>query len=234
MQRVVPAARPSAPGLIAVLAAALVTGCTATASPAASSSPSSIVATSTATPTTAASNASPTTPAATATATASPTVGPLSPTLTPMARPSCKPRSSLRVAGTVWPEAKSFGILDFFDGAYVYIDPAEFLTGDAATKAAREDGHLGKNEELLEPYYIRNEEEGLVRVPVTADFRLTYLAATFGGIRNRTLTRDAAARVYCQGDTAKLQMYAGDWVNLYMNVRTSGGRVSRLNQEYVP
>jgi hypothetical protein len=107
------------------------------------------------------------------------------------------------------------------DGREVTFDLVQWFSGDAATKAAAEDG-----EESPPPndYYIRNVNPRLRTLPVTPDARLSLTRLTLdqgGG--------NAAANV--EVDLATIRSRGSDhlfWATV------QGGRIVALEEQYVP
>jgi hypothetical protein len=97
------------------------------------------------------------TPTPTATVSASPTPSVLasSPTPTPSASPALA-------------EGRSYGYIKSVDATNkeLVFDLAQFFTGDAANKAAQEDGVIGPGESVDNDYYIRNVNTKLRIVPI--------------------------------------------------------------------
>ena len=107
------------------------------------------------------------------------------------------------------------------DGREITFDLVQYFTGDAATKAAAEDG-----EESPPPndYYVRNVNPRLRTLPVTPGARLslTRLTLNQGG-------GNAAANV--EVDLATIRSRGSDhlfWATV------QGGRIVALEEQYVP
>jgi hypothetical protein len=108
------------------------------------------------------------------------------------------------------------------DGREVTFDLVQWFSGDAATKAAAEDG-----EESPPPndYYIRNVNPRLRTLPVTADARLSLTRLTL----NQGGGGSAAANV--EVDLATIRSRGSDHL-FWATVR--GGRIVALEEQYVP
>jgi hypothetical protein len=107
-------------------------------------------------------------------------------------------------------------------GRTVTFDLVQWFSGDAATKAAAEDG-----EESPPPndYYIRNVNPRLRTLPVTPDARLSLTRQTL----NQGGSGNAAANV--EVDLATVQAMGRDhlfWATV------QGGRIVALEEQYVP
>ncbi len=106
------------------------------------------------------------------------------------------------------------------DAPALTIDPAEFLTGEAATRAARADGEIGPGEQLDTDYYIRNVGKDVYRIPVDRNARIEVLEGGHG---------PATGFVDIHGLAASLH-HGRRW---YW-VTVTGGRVVQLEAQYLP
>ena len=172
-------------------------------------------------------------PTRTATSSQAPTVTtagtPDAPTPDPAS--DCSPPAKLTWTDDPLPDGKQFGSVRHFDGHAIYIDPAEFYSNDEAIEAAREDGEIGKTEELPNPFYIRDPDADVVRVDVPEGFTLTVIdGAKYPA--ERTLSRATLARLYCpDADTA--WMYSSpDQLPVHLNM--SGGMARSATEQYLP
>src|SRR5438034_8384751 len=77
-------------------------------------------------------------------------------------------------------EGRSYGYIKSVDAASstVVFDLAQFFTGDAANKAAREDGAIGPGESIDNDYYIRNVNPKLRSVPVSPTVKISIIQWT--------------------------------------------------------
>ena len=107
-------------------------------------------------------------------------------------------------------------------GRTVTFDLIQWFSGDAATKAAAEDG-----EESPPPndYYVRNVNPRLRTLPVTPDARLSLTRQTL----NQGGSGNAAANV--EVDLATVQAMGRD--HLFW-AAVQGGRIVALEEQYVP
>jgi hypothetical protein len=105
-------------------------------------------------------------------------------------------------------------------GRTVTVDLVQWFTGDAATKAAAEDG-----EESPPPndYYIRNVNPRLRTLPVATDARLT--------LTRQTLGQGGDATDGVEVDLARL---AGSGRRHLFWATVQGGRILRLEEQYLP
>ncbi len=173
--------------------------------------------------------------ALTACTASTPTVagGPSAPAsaVTTVASPACPALApaDLKVGEGALTAETRFGFVHHADGEAFYVDAAEFFGNDAATKAAREDGKLPAGG-LPNPFYVRNADTSLVRVPVAADVAVSLLEAT--SLKRRPMTADAFARLYCAGsDTAG---WYGLVTQLPMALVIADGRITAANEVYLP
>jgi hypothetical protein len=84
---------------------------------------------------------------------------------------SAPPPSPSPSASPILAEGKSFGIIksvDATNGTLVF-DLEQFFSGDAADKAAQEDGVIGPGEHVDNDVYIRNVNPMLRTVPISSD-----------------------------------------------------------------
>nr|WP_300151671.1 hypothetical protein [Propionicimonas sp.] len=130
------------------------------------------------------------------------------------------------------PDGKRFGFVHHFDGTALYLDPAEMFSDEAAVRAAREDGEIGPEEDLPDPFYIRNPETTIVRVPVSATLSITLLASEGSSPFPHVRTATELAALYCSPDRP-------DWLyanpdELPMNLVVVNGEVTRADEQYLP
>lgn len=94
--------------------------------------------------------------------------GPATQTTTPVPSTSGTPSPE---ASPILAEGRSFGFIKSIDltNSTLVFDLAQFFTGDAAVKAAREDGVIGPNQGLDNDNYIRNVNPMLRTVPLARD-----------------------------------------------------------------
>lgn len=117
------------------------------------------------------------------------------------------------------------------EGGYrMRFDPALWLTGETANRAAREDGILGPGESVPNDYYIRNESRRPLTYRVLRTARVTVLARRGGEPR---ATRISVARLVtvARGGSIGVPLYGrglGYWA------RIEGDTVVRLDQQYQP
>lgn len=155
-----------------------------------------------------------------------------SPIQTPSAQCPAAVPPTIQVSKGTLPSGKSFAFVHHFDGTALYVDPAEFLDGKAALKAAREDGVIGPHDDLSEPFYIRNRSTAIVRVPVSASLRITVLASRGGSPMPEKLPLGEFAALYC-GEPLPDWVY-GAGPEMPANVTVAKGEVARVDERYLP
>lgn len=109
-------------------------------------------------------------------------------------------------------------------------DPALWLTGETANRAAREDGVVGPGETVPNDYYIRNESRRTLTYLVPRTARVTVVALRSGVPRSIRISVAQLARA-AGGESIGIPLYGrtlGYWA------RIEGDRVLRLDQQYQP
>jgi hypothetical protein len=98
-----------------------------------------------------------------------------SPTPAPTSAQPPSPSASPALA-----EGRSFGYIKSVNaaGSTLVFDLAQFFTGDAAIKAAQEDGVIGSGETLDNDYYIRNVNPLLRTVPLSPSVKISIIEWT--------------------------------------------------------
>lgn len=128
---------------------------------------------------------------------------------------------------------KVFGFVRYFDGKCLYVDPAEMFGNEAAVKAAREDGEIGPNEDLPNPFYIRNRDREVFAVPVSGTFKVTLLFSSDSGMVTRHFTGTTFAALYGPGRDPYWDGYS-PLNNIPTDLRVSEGRAARVDEVYIP
>jgi hypothetical protein len=116
------------------------------------------------------------------------------------------------------------------------VDPAEFLSGEEALKAARADGAIGATEDLPDPYYIDNptEEELLLAVDPAAHFTLL-VAPEQSELVQKTVSIGELARLWSGAAQDPHAPYYTDFANgLPMDLTISEGHVTGGVEKYLP
>jgi hypothetical protein len=191
---------PAVPVLAAALALTL-TGCS-------SGSGTSAAPETTAPATTTPSSATPTVPApASATTTA-----------TPSATATASPLTDLA-------DGKNYGLLKSLDrtGRTVVVDIVQFLTGDAAQQAAKEDGQEADND-----YYVRNQNKRLRTLRYSPG--VVVIVNTLTADRTGDATKDTRINL------SELKSYfdKGEAQQRLFYLTLSGGLVREIHEQYLP
>ena len=160
-----------------------------------------------------------TTVASGATTTVAGTAAPGGTTTTAVATPS----------GDLVPDGTSFGYVTAINigGRTVTIDIAELLTGDAAVKAAIEDGVLEPGETSIDnDYYVRNKNPKLRTAPVAPTAPVNVLA-------------DPGSPDLSSGSLQELalslsKVTSDDGPRLPVQIVASGGIVTRIDEVFFP
>lgn len=142
--------------------------------------------------------------------------------------------TSTTAAPTPLADGEHFGFVRDLGAGAITLDPAEFLTGERAVAAAREDGAIGESEDLPNDFYIRNADPATVQLTVDAagTFTLIGLDAA-GALTDVPVTFEELAR-YWNGDDDTADLYGFVVGNVPLNVTVSGGSVSEGAQQYLP
>jgi hypothetical protein len=118
-------------------------------------------------------------------------------------------------------------------------DYVEFLTGDEATVAAREDGVIGKDEELPGGFYLRNRNPRL-RTLTLGDLGVVTLQACFPGdgpcVVEQAVDVDAWVELMSKPGLAE-ERYGWSWygdVSLPYWITLQDGIVVQINEQYLP
>jgi hypothetical protein len=105
-------------------------------------------------------------------------------------------------------------------GRTVTVDLVQWFTGEAAAKAAAEDG---KESPPPNDYYVRNVNPRLRTLPLATDARLTLTRQTLGQGGNAT-----------EGVEADLARLAASGRKHLFWATVEGGRIQRLEEQYLP
>jgi hypothetical protein len=128
------------------------------------------------------------------------------------------------------PDGRHFGSIRSTSGIAVRFEPAEFLTGEAANEAAREDGVIGPGETVPNDYYINDDDAPSVNLPVSMDAEV--LLETFREDGNVGLARWELGAFVCMfvSDESLDQSHtqAPFWIEV------ERGIVTLIEEQYVP
>ncbi|MFN8051222.1 MAG: hypothetical protein U0Q22_07305 [Acidimicrobiales bacterium] len=126
------------------------------------------------------------------------------------------------------PDGTSFGYLKgvSISQSTITIDIAELLTGDAAVKAALEDGVLEPGETSIDnDYYIRNKNPKLRTAPVSPSAEIK----TLDDPGSPDLTSTSIGTL-----AADLQARSGEEAGVPVNIVAKGGVISRIDEVFFP
>ncbi|HEX4745854.1 MAG TPA: hypothetical protein VFU99_03130 [Gaiellaceae bacterium] len=111
-------------------------------------------------------------------------------------------------------------------------DPALWLTGSTAQRAAVEDGVLGPGEPVPNDYYIRNESKRQLTYVLPRTARVTVVTTSPAGLQRSTrVTVDELAALTKGRNPRGLKLYGrnlGYWARIVID------RVVALDQQYQP
>jgi hypothetical protein len=111
-------------------------------------------------------------------------------------------------------------------------DPALFLSGETAKRAAAEDGAVSPGEPVPNDYYIRNETKRELTYTVPANAKVTVVTNEFlSGLQSTRITVSELAAIVKGRNPKQRKLYGrslGFWA------RTVGDRVTALDQQYQP
>jgi hypothetical protein len=119
-------------------------------------------------------------------------------------------------------------------GAYLLrFDPALWLEGTTANRAAVEDGAIRQGETVPNDYYIFNPEHRLLTYRVPANARVTVLVNTNRGLRSLKIPVAELAQIVKRRNPRRRALldrrgFLGYWV------RTSVDTVRSIDQQYQP
>jgi hypothetical protein len=154
------------------------------------------------------------------------------PTLTPSTSPE-PTTSSAEANGT------NFGYVKAVDSEKtpptLTVDYAQLLTGEAADKAAQEDGVIGPGEHIENDYYIRNQNRRLrtFGIASTASVKLLPRQPDGGIDSTETVPRDIPFFLAIYSDD-KPPGYEGDVTQIAYNVTLKGGVVTAIDEVFFP
>jgi hypothetical protein len=111
-------------------------------------------------------------------------------------------------------------------------DPALWLSGQTANRAAIEDGAIPPGETVPNDYYIRNESRKQLTYTVLPGAQVTVVTNSgVGGLRSTRIAVSELAAIVAGRNPKQRKLYGrqlGYWA------RIAGDRVVRLDQQYQP
>jgi hypothetical protein len=116
------------------------------------------------------------------------------------------------------------------NGFELRVDPALWLDGLTAQRAAVEDGVLSPGEAVPNDYYIRDEGHRLLTYKIRADARVTVLTYK-GGIKGTPITVTEYSKLRAGQNVRHIRLFepkAGFWI------RVAPDTVRSMEQQYQP
>jgi len=117
-------------------------------------------------------------------------------------------------------------------GAYrMRFDPALWLSGETARRAAVEDGVLAPGEAVPNDYYIRNSSKKQLTYAVPRNARVTVVTNPAGGLRSTRISVSELAAIVKERNPKGRKLYGptlGFWARIAVD------RVVALDQQYQP
>ena len=118
------------------------------------------------------------------------------------------------------------------NGYRMRFDPALWLSGQTANRAAIEDGVIARGETVPNDYYIRNESRRQLSYTVLPSAGVTIVTnSAVGGLRATRITVSELAAIVAGRNPNRRRLYGRD---LGYWIRVAGDRVTRLDQQYQP
>lgn len=107
------------------------------------------------------------------------------------------------------------------------VDPAAFLEGSTAQRAAVEDGAIAPGEPVPNDFYVRNESKRLLTYRVAAGARVTVITA---GIRATRVSVAELATILKGGNPNRRKLFGSPRDGFWVQVR--GDTVLSMDQQY--
>jgi hypothetical protein len=145
------------------------------------------------------------------------------------APPSASPSPA---ASPILAEGRSFGIIKSVDATYgtLVFDLEQFFSGDAANRAAREDGVIGPNESVDNDYYIRNVNPKLRTVPISSDLQIVLIK--WSNCCEHTFSPNLATFAKAFPGPGPTDDFRGPASPYWLTVK--GGVIVKIEEQYLP
>jgi hypothetical protein len=118
------------------------------------------------------------------------------------------------------------------NGYRMRFDPAFWLSGQTANRAAIEDGVIARGETVPNDYYIRNESRRQLTYTVLPRARVTIVTnSAVGGLRATRISASELRAIVAGRNPRRRAIYGRD---LGYWIRIAVDRVTRLDQQYQP
>jgi hypothetical protein len=112
-------------------------------------------------------------------------------------------------------------------------DPALWLSGETANRAAEADGVIAPGEGVPNDYYVRNESRKQLTYTVPHSARVTVVTHSDGaGVRSTRIPVSELAAIVKGRNPKGRNLYAGNTFGYW--VRVAGDRAVALDQQYQP
>ena len=115
--------------------------------------------------------------------------------------------------------------------ATLAFDEAEFLTGDAAQKAAEEDGVVAPGETVPNDYYIRNRDQTTQTLRIANDAKITAKRCPLCR-HGRDGQLDSFLASFMKGRQTFADPYRGKYSLYWLTIKD--GEVAAIDEQYVP
>jgi len=115
--------------------------------------------------------------------------------------------------------------------ATLAFDEAEFLTGDAAQKAAEEDGVVAPGETVPNDYYIPNRDQTTQTLRIANDAKITAKRCPLCR-HGRDGQLDSFLASFMKGRQTFADPYRGKYSLYWLTIRD--GEVAAIDEQYVP
>jgi hypothetical protein len=131
-------------------------------------------------------------------------------------------------------DGEHFGFIrDVGEGVLIF-DRADLLSGEAALEAAREDGAIGEGEELMNDFYIDNDDAETSELALDPDATIEILGFdASNAIEATTVTPETFEDLWA-GTEDPNEFYGFVVGELPVTVTVSGGVVTAVTQQYLP
>ena len=117
-------------------------------------------------------------------------------------------------------------------GYRMRFDPALWLSGETANRAAAEDGAIPQGEPVPNDYYIRNEGRKQLTYTVPTNARVTVVTNETNGTLGSTKITVSELAAIVKGRNPKKRKLYGPGLGFW--VRVVGDRATSLDQQYQP
>jgi hypothetical protein len=151
----------------------------------------------------------------------------VSPAVTTTTLPSPSPSASPALA-----EGRSFGYIKSVDAGVstLVFDLAQFFTGEAANKAAQQDGVIGPGESVDNDYYIRNVNKLLRTVPIAQNVKISIVE--WSNCCDHTMSPNLGTFAQAFPGPGPTDDFHGPNSSYWLTVQ--GGAIVKIEEQYLP